>query len=501
MEYISERVSGLSVDSDFPHKRKQKHIQPPVTPTTAFPPSPDVPPPFSPAYPESPPTATPLPKRIRLIVKPPPPPPIATHPAQLARPAAFGGSLSRLLSSFALLEEGDENDMVEGRSITDPGIRGPGEVTPTTNGNVVKPKIGMSWDEFEESVKAETEIWRRIREVKAQGGLTCMRGWEIVRGGEEEPEEVEEEGTVDEQADGGVDTSPGEGMVEQREQEAAQIQLLADKDEGFAPVAEDQTELETAPPRGTNIDAQEAVADTLGSKSITLVEGGLSSGDGDQLRPAERHIESALGLISRAPDLTTVSNSVLGPPVDTQEHNPEAGLVRATDDQVESSWCSEPTHANTEGTETAKPTGLSTEYAPTELGLALRAGTSTPRATATAVPTQPPTLGLLALNPAEITTITPPSTVPLPLPPLPFLPPSYYEKLVAAIPAHARQVKTAPLTLRHRSATHIARHWERLQGAADRLAAAEERRVKAGAKALARGVVSKAWKDAVAVSH
>jgi hypothetical protein len=102
-------------------------------------------------------------------------------------------------------------------------------------------------------------------------------------------------------------------------------------------------------------------------------------------------------------------------------------------------------------------------------------------------------------DPGSLT--APSTTASLPLPNLSFLPQAHYEILLAAIPAHARRVKTAPQAYRHRPATLLSRYWERLQGAAERLAAAEEKRIRIGAKALARGVVAKAWKDAAAVSH
>ncbi|KAG9074935.1 swr1 complex component, partial [Ceratobasidium sp. 370] len=201
-EKLADGVAALAVSTPGPSPR-QKHKR---KPSPAPPDTPSAPPPDSPS--ESP-TTTPLPKRIRLIVKPPPPPPIATHPAQLPRPRSFGGSLERLLSSFALLEEGDEDDLPE------PPSRGQGQmIRPGEEkvGEKQKPvKIGMSWEEFAQSVQSEVEVWGRIEEMKRQGGLRCMRGWEIVRGEEDGSEEGEEEAEGEEET-GGEGEAVNEGQ-------------------------------------------------------------------------------------------------------------------------------------------------------------------------------------------------------------------------------------------------------------------------------------------------
>ncbi|KAG8705126.1 swr1 complex component, partial [Ceratobasidium sp. 423] len=224
---VERGADGLSMSSS-PKKRKQKYKQnrssaiaettPFVSTTPARPLSRPAPPQSSP---DSSPGSTPLPKRIRLIVKPAPLPVLATHPDQLPRPAVFGGSLSRLLSSFALLEEGDEDEFVEKKNGADPGIRQPGYVTP--GGKLERPRLGISWREFDESVKAEVEIWRRIREVRARGGLGCMRGWEIVRGEEDEPEEEEEEEGKDEDGDVRAKAEEESEGGEQAEQEVERV--------------------------------------------------------------------------------------------------------------------------------------------------------------------------------------------------------------------------------------------------------------------------------------
>ncbi|QRV98355.1 DNA-dependent ATPase [Ceratobasidium sp. AG-Ba] len=411
-------------DTPLKQKRNRKSIStplpPPETPTT----------PASAQIPsESP---TPLPKRIRLIVKPPPPPPIATHPDQLPRRTqAFGGSLEKLLASFALLEEPAEEEVDLPR--VKPGqMMKPGEVEVRERG---RPKVGITWDEFAKSVSDEVDIWARIRNMKREGGLGCMRGWEIVRGDEdsEEEEDVEEGEREEERAEAEVEPdAEGEPTVVQETQ-----------DSGPAP---DEPGITTSP-RPMDVDTPH-----LGGLMIPPTPG-----------PSTPLVGSVPGTPAEQPVLDEPSSSLGLSGIESLQ--PALDILEAAPVPTESI----PAPPDQEEPIDAEPSQTETAYG--EL----------------------PRLSSLPPEP------TPPPPIPLPLPSHPSLAPSLHATLLSAIPAHARYVKEIPLAQRHRVATLITRYWDRKQGAAERLIVAEERRIRAGAKALAKGVVAKAWKDAVAV--
>ncbi|CAE6506413.1 unnamed protein product [Rhizoctonia solani] len=495
---IEQGVDDLSVPFS-PKKRKQKQrpkqssaipdLTTPFSSTTlARPSSPFAPPQSSP---DSSPGGTPLPKRIRLIVKPAPPPVLATHPDQLPRPAIFGGSLSKLLSSFALLEEGDESDLVERRNTVDPGIRGPGYVT--HGDRFERPKIGISWEDFDESIMAEVEIWRRIGEVRARGGLRCMRGWEIVRGEEDEPEEkgegeedgdmeaqAEKEGETVELAEGDGDQTQNEGPIETIEDSRIILEETLDN-AGVASPGQDQINLEHARAEGpsdlsTTVISESSLPNTL-TTAFSVVDGNIShTVEQDELPQTPDDPPTNL-VRTLSPILKTTSAPTATPNGYADRTNAQSSM-QADLSSVEESMGTGPTEPREPVTEplVTQPNEIYTDF-----------GMSIPQ----------PATPNLAAEPSRPS--TPSNTLSLPLPNLPNLPKSHYESLLAAIPAHARRITIAPQAYRHRPATLISRYWERLQGAADRLAAAEERRVRAGARALARGVVAKAWKDAVAV--
>ncbi|KEP53382.1 helicase SWR1 [Rhizoctonia solani 123E] len=480
-----------------PKKRKQNRKEQSSSATTdlttPFPPI--APRPSSPFAPpesslNSSPGGTPLPKRIRLIVRPAPLPVLATHPDQLPRPTLFGGSLSKLLSSFALLEEGEETDLVERRNTADPGIRGPGYITP--GDEFERPKLGLSWEKFDESVKAEVEVWRRIREVRARGGLRCMRGWEIVRGEEDEPAEVEEEGEEDEslgaQAEkGGEILKPlegdegqaqNEGPVEATEDSRNMLEDILDNVDAIS-TDQGQTGLEHSRIEGLNdlptVMPQCFLPNTL---AIASVANGNASHTIKQYDSPQTPSGPSTDLgqgISPIPDITSAPPGISSEYADRTNAQPP---IQADLPSVDETMSTGPTKWKEPVIEplVSKPNETSTEL---EM---LIPRPITPDFTAE--PSRPS---------------TPSNTLSLPFPNFPFLPPSHHETLLAAIPTHARRIKTVPQVYRHRPAILISRYWERLQGAADRLAAAEDRRIRAGARALARGVVAKAWKDAVAV--
>ncbi|CAE6502352.1 unnamed protein product [Rhizoctonia solani] len=499
---VAQGVDDLSVTFS-PKKRKQKHKRtrssaaaetgPFVSTTPARPTSP----PGPQSSPGSSPGGTPLPKRIRLIVKPAPPLVLATHPDQLPRPAVFGGSLSELLSSFALLEEGDEDEFIEKKNSADPGIRQPGCVTP--GGKLEHPKLGISWEEFDESVKAEVEIWKMIGEARARGGLRCMRGWEIVRGEDEpEEEEGEEEGEGDvraefegeseggEEAEQDVERAPNKGIIEETERP------------------------------GVIVPEQENLGD---AGATSIIKGGLGLEHAQTNDSSDPSIIAVPDIPSNAP----ASDSLA--PNDDDSHPAEqdgpfqnpgddpVNLVQAIPTTPETPVAILDEYPN--ATNTQPPMYIDAPLADEPMGVK-----STPKepATGSRVPEpdetlkEPGTPIPQSFTPATIINTatqniptdhsrssTPSGTLSLPFPNLPFLSQSHYETILATIPTHARRVKTAPQAYRHRPATLISRYWERLQGAAERLAAAEERRIRAGARALARGVVAKAWKDAVSV--
>ncbi|KAG8679832.1 swr1 complex component, partial [Ceratobasidium sp. 394] len=475
-EKLADGVAALSVSASStpgptPQKQRHKRKSSPAPPSTPSAPLPD--------SPSESPSTTPLPKRIRLIVKPPPPPPIATHPAQLPRPRSFGGSLERLLSSFALLEEGDEDDLPE------PPSRGPGQmIRPGEEREREKQKpvkIGMSWEEFAQSVRDEVEVWRRIEEMRRQGGLGCMRGWEIVRGDEDGEEEEEVEG---EEETGGE----GEAVNEGQDGEAERIEGL---DSGRTPEAVEPTATPlvdlVSSPRAMEIDATDldptipaelAPPKVPGTSSPpelrNLVEhGGLTGIEHSAIDGAS----SSLGLSGIEASLpgaqqTSVESVTPRPaPLGEGELTPGLEPTATVDIRLVDSALVESTSPSLLPGEDMVAEPIVEEPAPAD---AARPDTSP------STPTKIP-------------------TVPLPLPTHPSLPPSLHSILLDSIPSHARFVKETPLAHRHRVATLVARYWDRRQGAAERLIAAEERRVRAGAKALARGVVAKAWKDAVAV--
>ncbi|CAE6405730.1 unnamed protein product [Rhizoctonia solani] len=470
-----------------PRKRKQNHTQKEFSTTDPATPFSSVAPvrpssPFAPprSFQESSPGGTPLPKRIRLIVKPAPPPVLATHPDQLPRPALYGGSLSKLLSSFALLEEGDESDIVERRTTADPGIRGPGYITPSDR--FERSKIGISWEEFDESVKTEVEIWGRIQEVRARGGLRCMRGWEIVRGEEDEPEEEEEEeegGDAEagaEKEGENVDMTDEDGDQASNENPIETSEVLTNLREEGPLDSAGVTSMghETSVERAQAEDLNELSTTTIpeGSPPKTIVASSPT--------PNSNVCHTAIQESSQTPNdppANLVCNISFIPTTTSEPTTTPSECVDRTNAQ--------PLHVETKGIEPAE-----SRQPVIEIPIPEPSQTSTeleifiPQSTAPAEPGRPS---------------TPSTTLSLPFPNLPFLPQSPYETILAAIPAHARRIKTVSQMYRHRPATLIARYWERLQGAADRLAAAEERRLRAGARALARGVVAKAWKDAVAV--
>ncbi|KAG8735851.1 swr1 complex component [Ceratobasidium sp. 414] len=469
-EKLADGVAALSVSATptpQQQRQKQKHKRKPS------PAPPDAPPPDSP--PESPAT-TPLPKRIRLIVKPPPPPPIATHPAQLPRPRSFGGSLERLLSSFALLEEGDEDDLPEPPSRGQGQMIRPGE---EKDGEKQRPvKLGMTWEEFAQGVQDEVEVWRRIEEMRRRGGLGCMRGWEIVRGEEDGEEEEEEEAEGEEEAGGGSEAVNGgqEGEVEKVEgleggctPEAAEPSAIPLVDLVASPIAMeiDATDLESkapgelAPLKPPGTSSTPEFTNVVERSDVNGVEHSTVEGAG-----------SSLGLSG-----IEISLSGVQTPAESVEPSPAPLSKGVFVSDVEPTAAVETSSIHSAPVESTSPTLL-------------------PELAEPAVEELAP---IDAAQPGATSTPTEIPTTPLPLPAHPCLPPSLRATLLDSIPSHARFVKETPLAHRHRVATLVARYWERRQGAAERLIVAEERRVRAGAKALARGVVAKAWKDAVAV--
>ncbi|CAE6443708.1 unnamed protein product [Rhizoctonia solani] len=477
-------------------RQKQKRSSTASDPITLFPPvtpsrpSPSLIPPQS--SPTSSPEGTPLPKRIRLIVKPAPPPVIATHPHQLPRPAAFGGSLPKLLSSFALLEESNDSDFDERRNRVDPGIRQPGDTTPADK--FERSKIGISWDEFNEGVKAEVEIWGRIWEMRASGGLRCMRGWEIVRGEEDESEEGDEEDgeeAGEESADGDGDGNEGanrapvgqntdqvqtSGPGEEPEvlgQEPVKREALSNADTGLT--VESQTNLECAC-AGNTTNASNMDGLGLGIPARDLL---ASNGEGNSSTQAPKYILPGLSrygspISETCPSPVATTNEC----VELMAHSPHTDAL-----SIPNVVPIEPTKSMPHGSN--------------EIDTQMDIPIPQPATSVTITQLHSPNAPDNSDDPGSLT--APSTTASLPLPNLSFLPQSHYEILLAAIPAHARRVKTAPQAYRHRPATLLSRYWERLQGAAERLAAAEEKRIRIGAKALARGVVAKAWKDAAAV--
>ncbi|CAE6457974.1 unnamed protein product [Rhizoctonia solani] len=477
-----------------PKKRKQKQKQKPSStapdPTALF--TLTSPTQHSPLFipPQSSPTlspgGTPLPKRIRLIVKPAPPPVLATHPHHIPRPAVFGGSLPKLLSSFALLEESNDNDFDERRNRVDPSIRQPGDATP--NDKFERSKIGISWDEFNEGVKAEVEIWRRIREARASGGLKCMRGWEIVRGEEDESEEEEEGGggeagelgTNGDEGENGGSVGGGTGQTQTagttEEPEGLGRDVVKEEtmpNASTSTVADDQTRLECA------------YAGHMVGGSTTVEHGPT----GIEVRHLALNGEKNDPI--QAPNYILPGLSGYASPVSDTCSSPVAAGNECVEPTVHSPLrIGAPSIRDLMGVELTESMAIGSG------GMDIEVETPTP---------QPITSVAITQNISPDNThnhscsTTPSGTLSLPLPNLPFLPRSHYEILLAAIPAHARRVKTAPQAYRYRPATLISRYWDRLQGVAERLAAAEERRLRTGARALARGVVAKAWKDAVAV--
>ncbi|CAE6417990.1 unnamed protein product [Rhizoctonia solani] len=490
-------VDDISLTSS-PKKRKQnqKGQTSSVTtdPTTLF--SSIAPRPSSPLAPpqsslNSSPGGTPLPKRIRLIVKPAPPPVLATHPDQLPRPALFGGSLSKLLSSFALLEEGEEVDLVERRNTADPDIRGPGYITP--GDRFERPKLGLSWEKFDESVKAEVEVWGMIREVRARGGLRCMRGWEIVRGEEDEPEEEEEEGEEDgdigaqvekgsenlKSPEGDGDQAQNGGPIETIEDSRNVLENSLDNadaistDQGQPSLEQSRIEGLNGPP--TTVIPEGFLPDTLATASVA---NGNVSHTIEQHEPPQTPNDPSTDLVyGISPSHKITSASAVMPSEYADGTNAQLS-IQVDLPSVDEAMDTGPTESEEPVIEplVPKPNETSTEF---EMSI--------PR----------PATPDITIEPSRPS--TPSNTLSLPFPNFPFLSQSHHETLLAAIPTHARRIKTAPQAYRHRPATLISRYWERLQGAADRLAAAEDRRIRAGARALARGVVAKAWKDAVAV--
>ncbi|KAG8703670.1 swr1 complex component [Ceratobasidium sp. 395] len=470
-ENLVDGVAALSVSSSpGPKSQKQKRGRkkspgaPPSTPTAPFPSD----------SPSQSPGTTPLPKRIRLVVKPPPPPPIATHPSQLPRPRSFGGSLERLLASFALLEEGDEDDIPE------PPSRGHGQmmIRPGEEEQVEKRrpvKIGITWDEFEQSVKEEVEVWARIEEMRRRGGLRCMRGWEIVRGEEDEEEEVDEE-------EGGGEEETGEGgenggdLKDTRTPEAVEPAgtLLAEVTMSPRPMEIDTTDAHPAEPEPPEVLGSTTTLETTNA----AVQNGFNGVEHSVIDGAS----SSLGL----------SGIEMLPPT-AQSSSGTIESSAAPLDEAESKLSVEPMDmVDSASSQPAPPEPASSPFV-----LRVNAIVLNPSPTEDLTPTKPTTPTAQLNTPSTPT--EPVFTVPLPLPAHPSLPPSFYATLLDSIPSHARFVKEPPLAHRHRVATLVARYWDRRQGAADRLIAAEERRVRAGAKALAKGVVAKAWKDAVAV--
>lgn len=510
-DQFADEVAALSVSpfksTPTPKKQKQKqkqrrHQSPPSPAYSSTNPSP---------------THTPFPKRLRLIVKPPPPPPIATHPAQLPRPRAYGGSLSRLLNSFALLEEGDDDD--SSPSVGERADSGSGQLIRPGTRDVdigpVKIRIGMTWDEFEQSVANEVDVWRRIREMRRRGGLRCMRGWEIVRGEEDEIEEEEGSG-VEEGAEEEEDAKEGqvgevkEGQNDGESKEDGQVLRESEGDPTFstgnqAPaLAAPDAPPEITMPADMDLDNAPTTTDLDPNDILEPLSRFFDAAEPEYISQStpDLLLNGAESIVPNGakPDLVngsaegTDSNSVSHPGIMLESMpDVESGVAGPS---VSLGDLSEPMLVDsTESAQLVEKEGMDIE--PT-------AKSPTPTLPTTSLTPDPPSLPFEPqpqLQPSTPKTPTPmpTSTIPLPLPSHPTLPPSHHEALLAAIPQHARRVKGAPLTLRHRPATLISRYWERRQGAADRLAAAEERRIRAGAKALAKNVVAKAWKDAVAV--
>ncbi|KAH7334735.1 SNF2 family N-terminal domain-containing protein [Rhizoctonia solani] len=326
-----------------------------------------------------------------------------------------------------------------------------------------------------------------------------MRGWEIVRGEEDEPEEEEEEEEEGDEEEG-VDKQVGaeeEGDGEPVEPDVAQTQTsgeievaggaLGENDATLAPIATSQADLECV-----------RIKDPSDHFVVSVSEGSPSNAVADSPLAVNEDITHTVQRdgIPCAPDGApasvpqNISSTPEAIPIPTETLN---GYIDATNIQppmhidapsVNETMDTKPTEPKEPAIE---PAVLEDKEIYTELEVSI------PQSTTPAAITQPATPDIPS-RPS-----TPSNTLSLPLPNLPFLPKPHYETLLAAIPAHARRIKTASQSYRHRPATLISRYWERLQGAADRLAAAEERRVRTGARALARGVVAKAWKDAIAV--
>lgn len=445
--------------------------------------------PVSPQKPQ-PPDSPSLPKRVRLIVKAPLPPPIATHPAQMPKPRVFGGSLPRLLSSFALLEEGDE-DVIEKKAGVDGSIRRPGDETPITS-QALRPKIGITWDEFGESVQEEVEVWKRIRDAKAKGWLGCMRGWEIVRGEEDEEGEEEEDEEV-----GGDTEVEGEAETRENQERGDQVAGNVDETDLAVPEAAPPSDSILAPLASTH---NETSIPTESNEPATVNEGQLQT----LVRETIAHETTTQAAVSTPeykllpgvlPDLEAYPEAA--PPEITTSTLPDVESVPVPLSHVGSSGTATPmaldypsSSPNMEIVEPAKPLTPAEPVSTGSIVMDTQAKIPVPPTTAPVI--QDSTMTSRVPTPIPR---APTPTLPLPLP----APSSHYEKLLVSLPLHAQRVKNGPLLVRHRPARLIARYWEQLQGAADRLAAAEERRVRMGAKAVARGVVAKAWKDAVAV--
>ncbi|QRV84283.1 hypothetical protein RhiJN_12299 [Ceratobasidium sp. AG-Ba] len=300
------------------------------------------------------------------------------------RTQAFGGSLEKLLASFALLEEPAEEEVDLPR---------------------VKPGQMMKPGEVEDS------------EYEAPGRAGCMRGWEIVRGDEDGEGEEESE------------AEPEEGG---REEERAELEVEAD-------------------------------AEGEPTRSCTRW-----AWDHNVSRPMDVDTPHLGGLM--IPPTPAPSTPLIGSPPGTPAERP------VLDGPSSSLGLS--------GVESSQlvPDTLEAALAPTEPMPA------------------PPDQELIDAEPSQTETAYGElprlsSLPPEPIPPLPYL---YRCRLTLRLRPPCIQ-RSFPLAQRHRVATLITRYWDRKQGAAERLIVAEERRVRAGAKALAKGVVAKAWKDAVAV--
>ncbi|KAG8679857.1 hypothetical protein FRC08_016695 [Ceratobasidium sp. 394] len=343
-------------------------------------------------------------------------------------------------------------------------------------------KIGMSWEEFAQSVRDEVEVWRRIEEMRRQGGLRCMRGWEIVRG-DEDGEEEEEEGEVEgEEEVGGegvavnegqeAEVEKGEGLESGRTPEAAEPAAAPLVDLVASPKAMeiDTTDLDPTTP------AELAPSKVPGTSSppepTNLVEHGGLNGVAHSAIDGANSSLGLSGIEVSVSDAQSTSTEPSPAPLGKAGFTPGLEPTAAMDSSLVDSVLVGSTGSSLlPGEDDMVPGPIVEEPAPADA-------------------TQPDTP---TSTPAKI------PTAPLPLPAHPSLPPSLHATLLDSIPSHARFVKETPLAHRHRVATLVARYWDRRQGAAERLIAAEERRVRAGAKALARGVVAKAWKDAVAV--